>query len=272
MDTDTRYPGTPQHQALLRAIVAYYRADARVLAVSLFGSLARGTWDPYSDLDLDVVIGDEVQMDVLQELKELCASLAAIGQHDAVIVADGNDAGDVVFASLMQLSVRYHSLATTSPNIVDSLRVLAGSLDCDTISAAGRANPRSDGNSFAGLLDKCVRYIVGADVAIQRGQLWSAADMLHRIRGSLMDLYALAHGGGRPVMTFHAEADLALQARLGGTLPQFDLASVQRSLARCLDILEKDLGHLTVGQAQLSAAHLKILARVRARQAQRQSH
>src|SRR5260221_1299756 len=114
MDTDTSYPGSRQHQALLEAIVAYYHADSRILAVSLFGSLARGTWAPYSDLDLDVVIGDGVQMDVLQELERLCASLAAIGQHDAMIVADGNDAGDVVFASLMQFSIRFHPLATTS--------------------------------------------------------------------------------------------------------------------------------------------------------------
>jgi hypothetical protein len=104
---------------------------------------------------------------------------------------------------------------------------------------------------------------------VQRGQLWGAVDMLHRVRGSLMDLYTLAHGGGRPLHTFQAEADLALQARLGGTLPQLDLASMQDSLKCCLEILEKDLGQLTGGQAQLSVAHRKVLAQVRARQAQR---
>jgi predicted nucleotidyltransferase len=269
MDTDTRYPGSPQHQALLQAIVAYYHADSRIMAVSLFGSLSRGNWDPFSDLDLDVVIGDDVQMDVLQELERLCAHLAAIGQHDAIIVADGNDAGDVVFVSLAWFSIRYHPLATTSPNIVDSLQVLTGRLDCATIAAAGRANPRSDDNSFPGLLDKCVRYIVGADVAVQRGQVWGAVELLHRIRAGLMDLYALAHGGRRPLQTFQAEADGELQARLGGALPQLDRASVQRSLARCLDILEQDLGQFTNGQAQLSAAHQKVLAHVRARQARR---
>ena len=51
----TMYPGTPEHQALLRAIAEQYADDDRVLAVSVFGSLGRGTWDQYSDLDLDVV-------------------------------------------------------------------------------------------------------------------------------------------------------------------------------------------------------------------------
>ena len=66
MQIEGSYPGIPQHQALLKAIVAHYRDDARILAVSLFGSLARGTWDLYSDLDLDVVIGDAVQMDMTE--------------------------------------------------------------------------------------------------------------------------------------------------------------------------------------------------------------
>ena len=39
------FPGTPQHQALLRAIVAFYEHDPRVLAVIVFGSQGRGGWD-----------------------------------------------------------------------------------------------------------------------------------------------------------------------------------------------------------------------------------
>lgn len=38
------FPGTPQHQSLLRAIVAFYQHDSRVLAVIVFGSLGRGGW------------------------------------------------------------------------------------------------------------------------------------------------------------------------------------------------------------------------------------
>jgi predicted nucleotidyltransferase len=97
MITDGSYPGTLQHQALLAAIVAYYKNDARSLAVSLFGSLARGNWDEYSDLDLDAVIADGVRMDVQEELKQLCGALVDTGQTDAIIVSDGADAAHVVF-------------------------------------------------------------------------------------------------------------------------------------------------------------------------------
>ena len=52
------YPGTPQHQRLLKTIVIHYANDPRILAIIVFGSLGRGNWDPYSDLDLDVIIAD----------------------------------------------------------------------------------------------------------------------------------------------------------------------------------------------------------------------
>ena len=55
VNTSPLLPGTRAHQALLRSIVDAYAADERVLAVGVLGSLGRGTWDEWSDLDLDVV-------------------------------------------------------------------------------------------------------------------------------------------------------------------------------------------------------------------------
>ena len=63
------YPGTPQHQALLRTIVAHYDQDPRILAIVVFGSLGRGNWDALSDIDLDVVIADDARIDVADELR-----------------------------------------------------------------------------------------------------------------------------------------------------------------------------------------------------------
>ncbi|MCL5998611.1 MAG: nucleotidyltransferase domain-containing protein, partial [Chloroflexi bacterium] len=185
------YPGTPQHRALLRAIVSYYNDDPRVLAISIFGSLVRGTWHRYSDLDLDVVTADGITIDPYHELMALCGSLAAIHEHAALIVPDGAEACDVVLESLLEFSIRYHPLQTTSPNIVDSLRVLAGRIDQAAILAAGQANGRMRvSRQPAHILDQCVRYVVGADVALQRRQLWGAIELLHRARGLLMELFA----------------------------------------------------------------------------------
>ena len=73
------YPGTPQHQALLRTIVAHYDQDPRILAIVVFGSLGRGNWDALSDIDLDVVIADDARIDVVDELRQLCAAFCGAG-------------------------------------------------------------------------------------------------------------------------------------------------------------------------------------------------
>ncbi len=104
------YPGTPQHQAVLRAIVAHYENDPRILAVAVFGSLGRGNWDEYSDIDLDVVIADGDSLKATEELTQLCQAFEPLGKRLAVLVPDGEDAGDVVFASRVAADTLAHTL------------------------------------------------------------------------------------------------------------------------------------------------------------------
>jgi len=260
------YPGTPQHQALLSAVVSYYADDPRILAVAVFGSLGRGTWDRYSDLDLDVVISADVVIDVVQELTRLCNSFAAIGERAALIIPDNYDAGDVVLESLLELSIRYHPLNATSPNIVDSLRVLMGQIDHTAIATAGQANRRTKEETPDQLLDRLVRYAVEVDVALQRRQIWSAVDLLHRMRTLVMELFTNTRNGARPLHIFQAEADTELQSRLAATLPQYNLLSAQRSLLHFLGFLEHDLDELASSKVQLRDSHRQVLKNVRMRQ------
>lgn len=264
MNAAPTYPGTAQHQKLLQAIASFYADDSRILAVAVFGSLARATWDRFSDLDLDVVIADDVKLDVVEELHRLCGALASIGEHTALIVPDGDDAGDVVLDSLMEFSIRYHSLAATSPNIVDNFQLLAGRIDRATIQGAGLQNRRVAKVSPSQRLDACVRCAVGVDVAIHRRQIWMAVELLHRMRGIIMELFAAEHGGARPLKLFE-QADGSTQARLGATLPQFDLLSAQKALAQFLDLLENDLVRFT--DCPLSDTQRRVLQQVRSRQA-----
>jgi predicted nucleotidyltransferase len=250
----------------LRAIVAHYEDDPRILAVAVFGSLVRGNWDEYSDIDLDVVIVDGISLNALEELTRLCQAIELLGERLAVLIPDDADAGDVVFESLLQMSVRYHPLAATHPNIVDTLQVLVGRIDHSVIAAAGHANRRPC-QSIEEILAECVRFAAVADIALQRHRLWDAIEVLHRLRTLLMELYTVTHSGQRAWQFFQANADPDLQAQLGNTLPHYSLASAQASLVRCLDILEHDVGHLTNDQLQVPDAYRKVLQAVRARQA-----
>jgi predicted nucleotidyltransferase len=260
------YPGTSRHRALLQAVASYYENDRRILAVAVFGSLARGTWDSYSDLDLDIVVADGVQVPVVQELQQLCDFLTSIGETAALIIPDGDDAGDVVFESLMQLSARYHPLSATSPQIVDSMQVLTGRISQEAITAAGVANKQPGGKPLRQLLDECVRYVAVGDVALQRRRVWITVEVLYRMRRLLLELYARTHQGVRAHQAFEVTADTALQARLGTTLPQYSLVSLQQSLLQVMDILQSNIDEFSGGELQLADGHHKVLERVRQNQ------
>jgi predicted nucleotidyltransferase len=260
------YPGTPQHQALLKSIVDFYAADPRIRAVVVFGSLGRGNWDADSDIDLDVIIGDDVNLDVPRALQELNDALAATGEKAALAFPVGPDEGEIVFESLMQISVRYHTLATTKPAIVDSMKVLAGELETGSIAAAGLGIQMEDKSPLRSLLDQLLRYAAVTDVAVRRQNLWLAIELLGRMRGLCLELFTRAHGGERSFYFFATTAEPQLQARVGQALPQFDLASVRRCLLTFVDILEQDGETLSAGQLHLREADRRLLARVRQNQ------
>jgi predicted nucleotidyltransferase len=258
-------PGTLRHQRILHSITSYYENDPRILAITVFGSLGRGNWDCYSDLDLDVVIADEIKIDIEAELIKLGASLASIDEQIALLIPDDDEA-DVVFKSLMELSIRYHPLVSTSPNIVDSMLLLLGRINRSTIEAAGLANRKLDNEPLDRELNRCVRSALEVESALRRGYLWSAIELLHYMRHSIMELFTYSHQGKRPYQFFQKEADQQIQARLGATLPQYDLKTAQECLSQFMDILTKDLDQLTDGQVQLTKIHIELLTSIRARQ------
>jgi predicted nucleotidyltransferase len=248
----------------LRAIVEQYAADERVLAVSVFGSVGRGTWDEHSDLDLDVVIADGVTVDAPAEARRLCE---AIGEEPVIVVPDRDDAADVVLASLMGLSIRYHPLHTTKVNIVESLAVLGGRLGHAEIADAGRGNWTQRTPDIADLMAAALRHVVTLDAKLHRRTFWLAYLLLHEAREGLLRLYAACHGGRRPYHALDGATDPALRDRFRRTLPGDDLPSIQRALLTLLDLLEHDLGALSAGQARLTEAQRRIVAQLRARQA-----
>ena len=261
------FAGTPTQQALQRAVVDHYADDPRVLAVALFGSLGRGNWDEQSDLDLDLVMADDVELEVVAEVRALCTAFAPLGALPLLIVPQGDDSADVVLDSLLGLSIRYHPLATTSPTIVDGLRVLSGSLTIDQIVAAAEVNRTSDGTLLARRLDIIVRWTIDVDKALQRGNFWQALYLLQRMREELLTLFAETHGGGRPYHVFDEHAPVELKDRLRDTLNAHDVSSAQSALTRVTDLLEQDLAAFSNGSFELTQPQREVLGLVRERSA-----
>jgi predicted nucleotidyltransferase len=171
--------GSSAHRALIGQVVAHYQHDSRVRAVAVFGSVSAGTWHELSDVDFDIVIEDDAQVVLADEVKAL------FGARAAVVLARG-DSADVVLNSLEEVSARWHTLRTTSPNITATARVVAGRLTDGDLVAAGEANRAEP--DVERLLDTAVRDAIGARKALLRDRDWEAAAAVERVRASLTAL------------------------------------------------------------------------------------
>jgi hypothetical protein len=221
--------GSAAHQALIARVTAHYRADPRVLAVVAFGSLSTGTWDELSDVDLDVVVADGVTVEPEAEC------LAIFGSQAAIVIARG-DSADVVLGSLAELSVRWHPLPATSPNIAASLTVVSGRLPAAEIAAAGEANrARPDERR---LLDTLVREAVGAWKYQRRGRHWDAIAAVERARHALTALR-----GRRDQLPLDPADPLAvLAAVIAEASGSFDLGPARREILARLSLGQGHLG------------------------------
>jgi nucleotidyltransferase-like protein len=171
--------GGAGHRRLIGRVAAHYAGDRRVRAIVVFGSVGAGTWHELSDVDLDIVIADGA---VAQPEREV----AALFGTRAVIVLAGADSADVVLDSLEEVSIRWHALADTSPNIGATARVVAGGIGQALLAAAGDANRVPPDEER--LLDAVIRDVIGARKFLVRGRRWEAVAAIERMRGRLTQL------------------------------------------------------------------------------------
>lgn len=254
------WPGSSEHQRLLRAMTAYHARQPWALAFIVFGSVGRGNWRPDSDLDLDVVIADDAQIEPVAEIVGLCE---AIGERPALIAPRRGDDGEVVLVSLADFSIRYHSLATTSPNIINSMRLLWGRLTEEQIRAAGRANAHDESQASEASLALCVRAALYVSKALASGRLWSALASLEEARDLLMTL--TTPDAERSMQAFQQTASAETQALLAGAVARWDAASVRAALLALCDLLTQHLDAFTGGQPRLTDGEAALLAAIRAR-------
>jgi hypothetical protein len=185
----------------------------------LFGSVSTGTWHELSDVDLDVVVGEGVVVAPAREVAGLFGPTAAI-------VLCRADCADVVLDSLEEVSIRWHDLAATSPNITSSVQAAQGDLDHADVVAAGEANRAWPDEQQ--LLDALVRDAIGAWKALARGRRWDAVTAVERMRKSLVSLRGRRDG----LQLDPADPSGALALVLAETAARFRFGPRQAALLR----------------------------------------
>jgi hypothetical protein len=254
--------GSAEHQRLLRAMTLYIAAQSWTRAFLVFGSVARGDWDNHSDLDLNVVITDDAALNPTAEAARMCA---AIGERAALIAPRHGDSAEVILESLAQFSIRYHRLATTSPNILDSMRLLWGKLTLDQICGVEHNHPEpvSEVGELASLAIRALLYV---QIGLARGQPWRALASLDEARELLLELYARARDLPRPLPAFERDPDASLRAALAPLTATLDPAAIRAALLAGCDLLLSDYPRrLSNGQVALTPGERHILTELRAR-------
>ena len=165
--------------------------------------------------------------------------------------------------SLGELSIRYHHLTTTSPNIVESLQLLVGSIALETIKAAGRANQGSRPAGSSHDVDRFLRWAAEVNICIRRGQFWPAVRLLQLMQETLINIFANSGQYLRAYPAFEAYADNTLKTKMDKTFPRYNLESIQEGSMGLLGIVEDDLGKLSHGQLHLTDAQRAVIGKVR---------
>ncbi len=248
-------PGTTSHQQMLQTIIDFYNGDERILAILLFGSLGRGDWDTYSDLDLDIVMANDVLIDAQYELSQLCTNIKQQHNYDAIILAD-NEEGDVVLSNLLKFSIRYHILSDPKPAILDYMRLLSGNLTLGDVRNGVNTKYHTTPPTIEDQVNQCFRYALELRNAILRERIWMSLEFLHRIRGILMALYSLDQ---RHIHFFDAHATPELQVHLGTLVPLPNLDSIQEAYENTLSILTNHLDSFIDEDYHLTEAQNRIL-------------
>ncbi len=217
---------------VLERFRALCQADPRVAAAFAGGSLATGTADEYSDLDLYLIVADEAYAEFFADRAHFLRQLGEpVFQEDFAgfgfdmilfILADGAK-GEL---GLAQASHFRHIHGGPYRVLVDKPGLLAGvSFPLDRIA------PEAQRRTLAGLLGSFWRHLDLLTGALGRGRLLTAMEYLGEMRRALVGVSRLAvdfaDGGGHPP----AEALLSEQAlaALGATFAPFDRREIGRA-------------------------------------------
>lgn len=209
--------GSDAHRRLIAAVAEHYRDDQRVRAVVVFGSVGAGTWHELSDVDLDIVVEDDAAVRPADEVAALFGSAA-------VIALTGADSADVVLDDAAEVSIRWHALRDTSPNIRATARVVSGRVTESELSAAALASRVAPGERR--LLDAMVRDAIGARKFLARGRRWEAVAAVERMRARLTELRGRRDG----LLLDPADPARALAAVLAEAAAEYDLGPARRAL------------------------------------------
>src|SRR4051812_17362237 len=242
---------SPEDRDRLReTLIAAARADGRISAAALTGSVALGATDRWSDIDLAFGVTSAADFDrvVADWTNRLCQEHGAVDHFDVVY---GRALYRVfLLANTLQVDLSFWPEAefgATGP----SFRLLFGT--------AAERPPRPDPSATA-LIGMGWLYALHVRSSIARGRPWQAEYMLSGMRDQVLALACLRYGvsavEGRGIDSLPPEATAAVA---GAMVRSLDAAELKRAFGVVSEALIAEAEQLDVSLANRLAAPLREL-------------
>jgi len=226
------------------------REDPRVLSAFLGGSLADGTEDVFSDIDIYYILEDQSYSEFLSQMRDRLTDMGPL-----VFLEQHNNFGFDLILFIFQNGVKGELGLGTTKNLrnlhagpykvlVDKKGVLDG------VIFAFQAP--LEGNDLREYVEKQLRwywywYYVFLS-AIARGKLWSAFSQLQQMREYAFKLIVLAHHPQRiPGQRFEKTVPHQVREELGNaSLPQYTRRSMIASADAMTQIMKREIKEFVV--------------------------
>ena len=183
----SNFDDLPEHGRLLGRALAHFHPDDRVVGLVLSGSLAHGSADFYSDVDLYIVVGDGM-LDAVFAERDVAAEVVgdSLFRFEVEPVPGGSRDYIVTYGGPVKFDFMYYQQSEVVPDrkwigcpiLKDSTR----SMETTLTRSAGLALHQSTREVLLDLNQRFWTWCWYVFGKIMRGELWEALDGLHSMR------------------------------------------------------------------------------------------
>lgn len=257
---DMQLPGNKTHQKILQLLIDLFQTDKNIEAFIVFGSLIRGNWDDYSDLDLDAVITNDSREIVQNEIKQMLDILSSSGFKILTAFEEFPNEQVIILDSLDRISIRFHLLKNTNNSILDSMQILCGKLTKEHIQ---KSCVKKEKNPSLELLNnKFLELAIYVPISLTRNKPMNALFFINKMRQTIIQIYNYSHGIERE-FDFESKADIALINNLKETYGNCAMGEINQAFNSLLDLYEHKIRKMSADKLSLSDDQLKILRKVK---------
>jgi len=175
----------PLHKARLEAICLAAMQEQRIVAMSIWGSFARGTADWYSDLDLALVSEDDDVRHVIRTAREIAeASGPVVAAYPGEHVGEP-DMVTVLYEDLLHVDLTAIGLSAFAARRVPTDFMLWERQELSSLVGQGGEEVEEQEISpgdLGGMDQKMWTWVWYAQSKILRGEVWEAYDSINYMR------------------------------------------------------------------------------------------